>query len=92
MVFVSSDTNSVVLRLVLSTVGTAPLTHLELEILSPEYHVLNITEYVLILGGTVDLTLYDLQDGTTYVISIAVHNYGGKGVPSQLLQVNTGEC
>lgn len=89
--FISSDYDSVLLRIALSSEGTAPLTQLEVQFHSPEIHLLNITKPNLFPGHTVEVTLSGLEDGTAYVISFAAYNYGGKGMPSQQIKVTTGE-
>lgn len=89
--FVSSDYNSVLLRVVLPTVGTAPLTQLEVEFFQSDNVAVNLTVPGMDVGASVALTVPDLQDGTEYNISVAVYNYGGKGMPSQLIKVVTSE-
>lgn len=90
MSFVSSDYDSVLLRVVLPTVGTAPLIGVEVEFYSPDHSdALNVTVPSINFGSTVDVTISDLQDGTEYIISLAVYNYGGKGTPSRPIKAST---
>lgn len=91
MDFVSSDFDSVLLSVALPVVGTAPLTRLGVEFIGADTDEVNITVPGLNLGGVVQFTLPDLQDGTVYVISLAVYNYGGKGTSSQPMEVSTGK-
>ena len=88
---ISSDYESVVLRLELSSTGTAPLTHVEVEFHSPNPAFLNLTHPNLYPGATVDLTLSNLDDATTYNVTLAVYNNGGKGQATPRIQVTTGE-
>lgn len=91
MEFVSSDYDSVLLRVLLPSVGTAPLTRVEVEFLQPDSNTVNVTVPGVDLGVSVEVTLLDLQDGTEYTVSVAVYNLGGKGTSSQQLKVATGE-
>lgn len=86
--FVSSGYDSVLLRVVLPSVGTAPFTGVEVQFLQPDSDAVNTT----VTGvDFVEVALSDLQDGTEYTLSVAVYNLGGKGTSSQQLKVTTGE-
>lgn len=89
----SSTSDSVVVNLVLSGVGTAPLTFVEVEFHRPaeEGRRVNTSLAHVTAGDTVNVTLTDLQDNTVYSVSFAVYNYGGKGVSSQHLNFTTGK-
>lgn len=88
MYFVSSDYDSVLLRVVLPTVGTVPFIAVEVEFYSPDHSgAVNVT--VSGIMSTVNVTLLNLQDGTEYIISLAVYNYGGRGTPSGPIKVAT---
>ena len=92
VVFISSEYDSVSLEVVLPSVGTAPLTSMELEFSSPDHSgAVNVTVPGMELGARVEITLSDLQDGTKYILSLAVYNYGGMGIPSQPITVSTGK-
>ena len=91
---VSSTYDSVKVRLVLSSIGTAPLTRVEAEFHAPseeEGRRVNTTLWQVDPGDTVTITLSDLQDNTLYSLSFAVYNYGGRGMPSQQIEITTGE-
>jgi len=88
---ITSNFESAVLEVVLPTEGSSPFTHVEIEFLSPSSQQLNITEPHLELGQTLQVTLPDLQGGTVYTISLSVYNYGGKGAPSQPLEIATSK-
>ena len=52
---------------------------------------MNITLPLVRGGDAVQVTLLDLEDNTVYSVSLAVYNYGGKGVSSRQIEVSTGE-
>ena len=89
---VSSTSDSVVVNLVLSHVGTRPLTHVEAEfhsLFKEKRRRVNISLALVNAGDTIQITLSDLQDNTIYVVSFAVYNYGGRGFLSQQIEVAT---
>ena len=88
---VSFDYESVVITLKLPRVGTPPFTHLEVQFSRPEIYVQNITGIGLNVGNVVIIKLSDLQEGTVYLISVSVYNFGGKGMSSQQIQVTTSK-
>ena len=91
---VSSTSDSVVVNLVLSHVGTRPLTHVEAEfhsLFEEKRRHANISLAQVNAGNTTQVTLSDLQDNAFYIISFAVYNHGGRGPSSQLIKVITGE-
>lgn len=87
----SSGYDTVTVLVELSIVGTAPLTSIEVNFSFPDREGINFTELDLNNGESLKITLSDLQDDTNYTLSLTVYNYGGKGVPSQQIQVVTGK-
>ena len=88
---VSSGYDSIQMNVVLPNEGTTPLVQLEVEFIQPQRDAVNVSLSNSNLGERVYITLSDLQDGTLYTISLSVYNYGGKGMQSQQIQVETGE-
>ena len=87
----SSGYDTVTLEVVLPIEGTAPLTSIEVDFSFPDRDSINLTELELNNGAMLKITLFELQDNTNYTLSLAVYNYGGKGVPSQQIHVVTGK-
>lgn len=92
MEFVRADHDSVFLHVTLPLEGTAPLTVMEVEYSSHGHtDAVNVTVLGMDLGSSVEITLSDLQDGTEYVVSLAVYNHWGMGTPSEPINVSTGK-
>ena len=88
---ISSDYEFVVLRLQLSAVGTTPLTAVGVEFHSPYLDSANVSHLQLYPGHSVEVTVLDLEEDTEYTVTLAVFNYGGKGMPSQHITFTTSK-
>ena len=92
---VTSDYNSVTLRISLSDNGATPLLTVEVYLQSD--HQGNQTSNVtadstsLVPGNDVDVVVPDLVDGTEYSMTVAIYNYGGIGTPSYMITARTCE-
>lgn len=92
VIFISSGYDTVTLRVKLpNTVGTAPLTNIEVDFSFPDRDSQNFTASDLNIEAVQEIMLFDLQDNTNYTLSLAIYNYGGKGMPSLQIQVVTGK-